>query len=91
MGTYAPEPQNPNSNGTTNFLAPLLPFLKQFSPILGDEPQMVALDATNSANHGVKLLRSLLTNARTEFLEVNKLISDFFIIYKNIPVVVINN
>lgn len=38
---------------------------------------MVALDATNSANPGVKQLRSLLTIARTEFLEVSKLILSF--------------
>lgn len=69
IGTYSPEPQTPNSNGT-NYLAPLLPFLQEFKPILGDEPLMVALDATNSSSPGVKLLRSYLANARTEFLEV---------------------
>ncbi|XP_034940633.1 death-associated protein kinase 1-like isoform X2 [Chelonus insularis] len=68
IGTYAPEPQTPNSNGT-NFLAPLIPFLQEFKPILGDEPIMIALDATNSSNPGVKLLRSYLTNIRAEFLE----------------------
>lgn len=31
---------------------------------------MVALDATNPSSPGVKLLRSHLTNARMEFLEV---------------------
>ncbi|KAK0181199.1 hypothetical protein PV327_003502 [Microctonus hyperodae] len=68
VGTYAPEPQTPNSNGT-NYLAPLLPFLQEFKAILGEEPIMVALDATNPSNPGVKLLRSHLTNARMEFLE----------------------
>lgn len=69
VGTYAPEPQAPNVN-RTDFLAPLIPFLNEFKPILGDEPLMVALDATNSSNPGVKLLRSYLTNARAGFLEV---------------------
>ncbi|XP_063990797.1 death-associated protein kinase 1-like isoform X2 [Diachasmimorpha longicaudata] len=68
VGTYAPELQSPNSNGT-NFLSPLLQFLQEFTPILGDEPQVVVLDATNSSNPGVKLLRSYLTNVRMEFLE----------------------
>ncbi|XP_008543505.1 death-associated protein kinase 1 [Microplitis demolitor] len=68
VGTYAPEPQAPNVN-RTDFLAPLIPFLNEFKPILGDEPLMVALDATNSSNPGVKLLRSYLTNARAGFLE----------------------
>lgn len=69
VGTYAPEPLAPNSNGG-NLLAPLLPFLKDFTSILGEEPQMVALDATNPSSPGLKLLRSYLNNARMEFLEV---------------------
>ncbi|CAL1689050.1 unnamed protein product [Lasius platythorax] len=68
VGTYAPEPLAPNSNGG-NLLAPLLPFLKDFTSILGEEPQMVALDATNPSSPGLKLLRSYLNNARMEFLE----------------------
>ncbi|KYN06301.1 Death-associated protein kinase 3, partial [Cyphomyrmex costatus] len=68
VGTYAPEPLVPNSNGG-NLLAPLLPFLKDFTSILGMEPQMVALDATNSSSPGLKLLRSYLNNARMEFFE----------------------
>ncbi|XP_072746459.1 death-associated protein kinase 1 isoform X2 [Anoplolepis gracilipes] len=68
VGTYAPEPVAPNSNGG-NLLAPLLPFLKDFTSILGEEPQMVALDATNPSSPGLKLLRSYLNNARMEFLE----------------------
>ena len=73
VGTYAPEPLAPNTNGT-NLLGPLLPFLREFSSILGDEPQMVALDATNHSSPGIKLLRSYLTNARMEFLEVKILL-----------------
>lgn len=69
VGTYAPEPLAPNSN-SGSLLAPLLPFLKEFTPILGDEPQMVAVDATNPSSPGLKLLRSYLNNARMEFLEV---------------------
>lgn len=72
VGTYAPEPLAPNSNGG-NLLAPLLPFLKDFASILGEEPQMVALDATNPSSPGLKLLRSYLNNARMEFLEVKRL------------------
>ncbi|XP_011331018.1 death-associated protein kinase 1 isoform X4 [Ooceraea biroi] len=68
VGTYAPEPLAPNSNGG-NLLAPLLPLLKDFTSILGEEPQMVALDATNPSSPGLKLLRSYLNNARMEFLE----------------------
>ncbi|XP_043793521.1 death-associated protein kinase 1-like isoform X1 [Apis laboriosa] len=68
VGTYAPEPLAPNSN-SGSLLAPLLPFLKEFTPILGDEPQMVAVDATNPSSPGLKLLRSYLNNARMEFLE----------------------
>ncbi|KOC66153.1 Death-associated protein kinase 3 [Habropoda laboriosa] len=68
VGTYAPEPLASNSN-SGSLLAPLLPFLKEFTPILGDEPQMVAVDATNSSSPGLKLLRSYLNNARMEFLE----------------------
>ncbi|XP_043277827.1 death-associated protein kinase 1-like isoform X2 [Venturia canescens] len=68
VGTYAPEPLAPNTNGT-NLLAPLFPFLREFSSILGEEPQTVALDATNPSSPGLKLLRSYLTNARMEFLE----------------------
>ncbi|KAM0727773.1 Death-associated protein kinase 3 [Formica fusca] len=68
VGTYAPEPVAPNSNGG-NLLAPLLPFLKDFTSILGEEPQMVALDATNPSSPGLKLLRSYLNSARMEFLE----------------------
>ncbi|XP_077277616.1 death-associated protein kinase 1 isoform X5 [Temnothorax americanus] len=68
VGTYAPEPLAPNSNGG-NLLAPLLPFLKDFTSILGEEPQMVALDATNPSSPGLKLLRSYLNNAKMEFLE----------------------
>ncbi|EFN81149.1 Death-associated protein kinase 3 [Harpegnathos saltator] len=68
VGTYAPEPLAPNSNGG-NLLAPLLPFLKDFTSILGEEPHMVALDATNPSSPGLKLLRSYLNNARMEFLE----------------------
>lgn len=68
VGTYAPEPLAPNSN-SGNLLAPLLPFLKDFTSILGEEPQMVALDATNPSSPGVKLLRSYLNNVRMEFLE----------------------
>ncbi|EFN74687.1 Death-associated protein kinase 1 [Camponotus floridanus] len=68
VGTYAPEPVAPNSNAG-NLLAPLLPFLKDFTSILGDEPQMVALDATNPSSPGLKLLRSYLNSARMEFLE----------------------
>ncbi|XP_011883527.1 PREDICTED: death-associated protein kinase 1-like isoform X2 [Vollenhovia emeryi] len=68
VGTYAPEPLAPNSNGG-NLLAPLLPFLKDFTSILGEEPQMVALDATNPSSPGLKLLRSYLNNVRMEFLE----------------------
>ncbi|XP_020291158.1 death-associated protein kinase 1-like isoform X2 [Pseudomyrmex gracilis] len=68
VGTYAPEPLVPNSNGG-NLLAPLLPFLKDFTSILGEEPQMVALDATNPSSPGLKVLRSYLNNARMEFLE----------------------
>lgn len=72
VGTYAPEPVAPNSNGG-NLLAPLLPFLKDFTSILGEEPQMVALDATNPSSPGLKLLRSYLNSARMEFLEVKRL------------------
>ncbi|XP_076663900.1 death-associated protein kinase 1 isoform X3 [Andrena cerasifolii] len=68
VGTYAPEPLAPNTNNGS-LLAPLLPFLKEFTPILGDEPQMVAVDATNPSSPGLKLLRSYLNNARMEFLE----------------------
>ncbi|XP_034196096.1 death-associated protein kinase 1 isoform X3 [Osmia lignaria lignaria] len=68
VGTYAPEPLAPNSN-SGSLLAPLLPFLKEFTPVLGDEPQMVAVDATNPSSPGLKLLRSYLNNARMEFLE----------------------
>ncbi|KAL0112139.1 hypothetical protein PUN28_013410 [Cardiocondyla obscurior] len=68
VGTYAPEPLAPNSNGS-NLLAPLLPFLKDFTSILGEDPQMVALDATNPSSPGLKVLRSYLHNARMEFLE----------------------
>ncbi|XP_014603948.1 PREDICTED: death-associated protein kinase 1-like isoform X4 [Polistes canadensis] len=68
VGTYAPEPLAPNSSGGS-LLAPLLPFLKDFTLILGDEPQMVAVDATNPSSPGLKLLRSYLNNARMEFLE----------------------
>ncbi|XP_070165949.1 death-associated protein kinase 1 isoform X3 [Polyergus mexicanus] len=68
VGTYAPEPVAPNSNGG-NLLAPLSPFLKDFTSILGEEPQMVALDATNPSSPGLKLLRSYLNSARMEFLE----------------------
>ncbi|XP_012282069.1 death-associated protein kinase 1 isoform X2 [Orussus abietinus] len=68
VGTYAPEPLAPGSNGSA-LLAPLLPFLQEFSPILGEEPLTVALDATNPSSPGLKQLRSYLTNARMEFLE----------------------
>ncbi|KAK2583611.1 hypothetical protein KPH14_009552 [Odynerus spinipes] len=68
VGTYAPEPLAPNASGGS-LLAPLLPFLKEFTSILGDEPQMVAVDATNPSSPGLKLLRSYLNNARMEFLE----------------------
>lgn len=71
VGTYAPEPLAPNSSGGS-LLAPLLPFLKDFTLILGDEPQMVAVDATNPSSPGLKLLRSYLNNARMEFLEVKQ-------------------
>lgn len=74
VGTYAPEPVALNSNGG-NLLAPLLPFLKDFTSILGEEPQMVALDATNPSSPGLKLLRSYLNSARMEFLEVKRLYS----------------
>lgn len=85
VGTYAPEPLAPNSNGG-NLLAPLLPFLKDFTSILGEEPQMVALDATNPSSPGLKLLRSYLNNARIEFLEVKyyilcKIINLSYLIY----------
>ncbi|XP_076231869.1 death-associated protein kinase 1 isoform X2 [Calliopsis andreniformis] len=68
VGTYAPEPLAPNTN-SGSLLAPLLPFLKEFTSILGDDPQMVAVDATNPSSPGLKLLRSYLNNARMEFLE----------------------
>jgi len=79
VGTYAPEPVAPNSNAG-NLLAPLLPFLKDFTSILGDEPQMVALDATNPSSPGLKLLRSYLNSARMEFLEVKRLYSLYIVI-----------
>ena len=69
VGTYAPEPTALNSNAI-NLLGPLLPCLKEFLPILGEEPLMVALDATNPSSPGLKILRTYLHNARTEFLEV---------------------
>lgn len=69
VGTYAPEPPAPTSNGV-GLLAPLLPLLKEFLPILGDDPQMVALDATNPSSPGIKLLRSYLTSIRAQFNEV---------------------
>ncbi|KAG7203548.1 hypothetical protein KM043_013598 [Ampulex compressa] len=68
VGTYAPEPLAPNATGGS-LLGPLLPFLKDFTTILGDEPQMVAVDATNPSSPGLKLLRSYLNSARMEFLE----------------------
>lgn len=81
VGTYAPEPLVPNSNGG-NLLAPLLPFLKDFTSILGEEPQMVALDATNPSSPGLKVLRSYLNNARMEFLEVKRL----YFLYRNMKI-----
>ena len=70
VGTYAPESTAPNLNGV-NLLGPLLPCLKEFVPILGEEPLMVALDATNPSSPGLKILRSYLNNARNEFIEVS--------------------
>ncbi|XP_011331017.1 death-associated protein kinase 1 isoform X3 [Ooceraea biroi] len=80
VGTYAPEPLAPNSNGG-NLLAPLLPLLKDFTSILGEEPQMVALDATNPSSPGLKLLRSYLNNARMEFLEVKRSLSSSALVW----------
>ncbi|XP_066593408.1 death-associated protein kinase 1-like [Prorops nasuta] len=68
VGTYAPESVIPQSTGG-HLLAPLLPLLKEFTSILDEDLQMVALDATNPSSPGVKLLRSYLSNARMEFLE----------------------
>lgn len=81
MGTYAPEALTSNSNGV-NLLGPLLPCLKEFTPILGDEPLMVALDATNPSSPGLKILRTYLNNARTEFFEVRSLRNEltFFLV-----------
>lgn len=72
VGTYAPESLAQNSN-SGNLLAPLLPFFKDFTSILGEEPQMIALDATNPSSPGLKVLKSYLNNARMEFLEVKQL------------------
>ena len=69
VGTYAPEPPIHNANGV-NLMVPLLSSLKEFTPLLGEEPQVVALDATNPSCPGLKLLRSYLNNSRTKFLEV---------------------
>ncbi|XP_012252657.2 death-associated protein kinase 1-like isoform X2 [Athalia rosae] len=68
VGTYAPEPPAPTSNGVS-LLAPLLPFLNEYTPILGEDPQMVALDATNPSSPGLKLLRSYLNSIRAQFNE----------------------
>ncbi|XP_047353839.1 death-associated protein kinase 1-like isoform X1 [Vespa velutina] len=78
VGTYAPEPLAPNSSGGS-LLSPLLPFLKDFTLILGDEPQMVAVDATNPSSPGLKLLRSYLNNARMEFLEDGPEVAESFL------------
>ncbi|XP_024938957.1 LOW QUALITY PROTEIN: death-associated protein kinase 1 [Cephus cinctus] len=78
VGTYAPESPNPSGNGT-NLLSPLLPFLQEFTSILGDEPQMVALDATNPSSPGLKLLRSYLNNARAEFVEDGPEVGEYFL------------
>ena len=69
VGTYAPEPPILNANGT-NLLAPLLSSLKEFTCILGEDPQVVALDATNPSCPGLKLLRTYLNNTRSKLLEV---------------------
>lgn len=68
VGTYAPEPPAPTSNGL-GLLAPLLSLLNDYLPILGEDPQMVALDATNPSSPGLKLLRSYLTTIRAQFNE----------------------
>lgn len=76
MGTYVPEPIAQNSNGL-QLLAPILNSLKEFVPLLGDDLQVVALDATNPSCPGVKLLRSYLVNARSKLLEVRLRVTNF--------------
>ncbi|XP_033224870.1 death-associated protein kinase 1-like isoform X3 [Belonocnema kinseyi] len=78
VGTYAPEPTVLNTNGV-NLVGPLLPCLKEFLPILGEEPLMVALDATNPSSPGLKILRSYLHNARIEFLEDGPDVAESFL------------
>ncbi|XP_046431964.1 death-associated protein kinase 1-like isoform X1 [Neodiprion fabricii] len=68
VGTYAPETPVPTSNGVS-LLAPLLPLLSEYMSILGDEPQLVALDATNPSSPGLKLLRTYLNSIRAQFNE----------------------
>ena len=68
VGTYAPEAPV-HSNGT-NLLAPLLSSLKEFTSLLGEEIQVVALDATNPSCPGLKQLRTYLNRARGKCLEV---------------------
>ncbi|XP_011496234.1 PREDICTED: death-associated protein kinase 1-like [Ceratosolen solmsi marchali] len=68
VGTYAPELPINNTNGI-NLLTPLLESLKEFTPLLGEEPQVVALDATNPSCPGLKLLRTYLNNLRVKFVE----------------------
>jgi hypothetical protein len=71
VGTYAPELPINNTNGI-NLLTPLLSSLKEFTPLLGEDPQVVALDATNPSCPGLKLLRTYLNNLRIKFLEVRR-------------------
>ncbi|XP_051174967.1 death-associated protein kinase 1-like isoform X1 [Leptopilina boulardi] len=78
IGTYAPEALTSNSNGV-NLLGPLLPCLKEFTPILGEEPLMVVLDATNPSSPGLKILRTYLHNARTEFFEDGPDVAESFL------------
>ncbi|KAJ8673986.1 hypothetical protein QAD02_005248 [Eretmocerus hayati] len=68
VGTYAPETPTQNANGV-NLLAPLLTSLKDFTTLLGEEPIVVALDATNPSCPGLKSLRTHLINLRTKSLE----------------------
>lgn len=71
VGTYAPEPPPiPTNTNGVNLLAPLLDSLKEYTPLLGEEPQVVALDATNPSCPGIKLLRTYLNDCRSKFLEV---------------------